>query len=221
MRPPKILERVVGALLPASCREEVLGDLYERYRNPAQYAWEALRTVPRLIFSTRRSAVPLALLEATAAYGCFLAAAWDRQPGFLVTRWAFLCLGIPFAAVLVGCLCPMPGRKPRPLADGPMFGLQLFGWFFQMGLRWTWQQLALPDGVFLDGVFLAMPMLTMVTLYGQRPDLPKLETWRWWWMTIMCLTAWCLHGEFGMMVPVLYAVALAGLLRYKFAVRQT
>jgi hypothetical protein len=49
--PPKWMERVVGFVLPSDYREQVLGDLHERYRNPAQYAWDALRTVPLVIWS--------------------------------------------------------------------------------------------------------------------------------------------------------------------------
>ena len=32
--PSKLAEAIVAFLLPRSCREEVLGDLYERYKSP-------------------------------------------------------------------------------------------------------------------------------------------------------------------------------------------
>lgn len=49
--PPKWMERVVGFLLPSDYCEHVLGDLRERYQNPAQYSWDALRAVPLVIWS--------------------------------------------------------------------------------------------------------------------------------------------------------------------------
>ena len=49
--PSKLAETIVGFFLPAERREEVLGDLYERYRSPGQYAWDAVRTVPYVILS--------------------------------------------------------------------------------------------------------------------------------------------------------------------------
>lgn len=49
--PPKWMVCVVGFLLPSDYHEHALGDLHERYQNPAQYAWDALRTVPLVIWS--------------------------------------------------------------------------------------------------------------------------------------------------------------------------
>jgi hypothetical protein len=57
--PPKWLERVVEFLLPSDYREHVLGDLYERYQSPAQYARDAFRTAPRVIWChIRRTFAP-------------------------------------------------------------------------------------------------------------------------------------------------------------------
>jgi len=49
--PSKAAEAIVAFFLPASRRDEVLGDLYERYRSPGQYALDAICTVPCVIFS--------------------------------------------------------------------------------------------------------------------------------------------------------------------------
>jgi hypothetical protein len=76
--PSKILETLVGALIPPACCEEVLGDLHERYRSPGQYLADALSTVPFVILSRiRRGADPqVFLMEALLLWACFLSAAW-------------------------------------------------------------------------------------------------------------------------------------------------
>src|SRR5437016_2809889 len=42
--PSKAAEAIVAVFVPPACREEVLGDLHERYSSPRQYALDALRT---------------------------------------------------------------------------------------------------------------------------------------------------------------------------------
>ncbi len=53
--PPRMLEWIVGLFIPPSRREDVLGDLRERYSNLWQYLLEAVSTTPMVILS-RRSA---------------------------------------------------------------------------------------------------------------------------------------------------------------------
>ena len=49
--------------MPPACREEVLGDFCERYRSPAQYAFDAVFTVPLVISSRiRRTSDPQIVL---------------------------------------------------------------------------------------------------------------------------------------------------------------
>ena len=76
--PPKTVEALVAVLVPPACREEVLGDLHERYRSAAQYSLDAASTVPLVILSRiHRTADSRALLiQAFAFYASFLAAAW-------------------------------------------------------------------------------------------------------------------------------------------------
>jgi len=50
-RPPKVLETIAGFLIPSSVREQVLGDLHERYKFPLQYVSDVIRTVPFVIAS--------------------------------------------------------------------------------------------------------------------------------------------------------------------------
>ena len=64
--PPRVMEAVVGFLLPPACREHVLGDLHERYTSPRQYLVDALLAVPLVIASRiRRTTDPdVFLMEA-------------------------------------------------------------------------------------------------------------------------------------------------------------
>jgi hypothetical protein len=59
-RPPEVMERIVGWLVPPVCREYVLGDLSERYVSPRQYLLDALRTLPFVVASrVRRTSNPI------------------------------------------------------------------------------------------------------------------------------------------------------------------
>ena len=49
--PPRIVEAVAGALLPASRREDVLGDLHERYTSPLGYVRDAVQLIPIVAIS--------------------------------------------------------------------------------------------------------------------------------------------------------------------------
>ena len=92
-----MLETLVGMLIPPACREEVLGDLHERYRSPGQYLADALCALPFVILSRiRRCADPqVFLLEALLLWACFLSAAW------YVDRALIAKASIPVAVALL------------------------------------------------------------------------------------------------------------------------
>ena len=94
---------VAGMLLPPSCREEILGDLCERYASPGQYFREALRVAVLVNLSRiRRTTDPQVLLmEALLAYGSFLGAAWLLDRTFLDNEWGLLRLAVAPAITLV------------------------------------------------------------------------------------------------------------------------
>jgi hypothetical protein len=71
-RPPVLVERVVRFLTPPSAREEVVGDLSERYRSPVQYLGDATVTVPFVIASQirRSSNLPVLGLQAFILFTC-------------------------------------------------------------------------------------------------------------------------------------------------------
>ena len=101
--PSKLSEAIVAFLLPRSCREEVLGDLYERYRSPLQYAADVVLTVPLVIASKiRRNSDPqIALIEVLTMYLAYGAAAWYVDRAFMRTESALLFLAIPPVATMV------------------------------------------------------------------------------------------------------------------------
>jgi hypothetical protein len=131
-RPSKIAEAIVAVFLPPACREEVLGDLHERYRSQGQYALDAARTIPLVIISRiRRTADPQVLLmQAFALYGSFLVAAWLEDRVFLTEEWGLPRLAIPAGIAMLGLILEdayaKPGRRsPLSLARGPVLGLGL------------------------------------------------------------------------------------------------
>ena len=75
MAPPKFLESLVRSVLPPARREQVLGDIHERYKSPLKYIADAANVVPAAIFSQLRRATPIAfrLLEALVIYGSIFA----------------------------------------------------------------------------------------------------------------------------------------------------
>jgi len=127
--PSRVAEIIVALLVPPACREEVTGDLHERYRSPLRYAAEALQTVPLLILSRMRSVTDpqLLLLQAFVFYICFLGA--DKLNGGAVLRdaWGLVRCAIPAVMALLGLVLadtysnPAP-RPPHP-ARSPLAGV--------------------------------------------------------------------------------------------------
>ncbi len=87
--PSRRLETFVGYCIPPACREEVLGDLHEKYTGPWQYFALAMCVVPFVILSRIRRTTDLFLLltEALLIYGSFLAATWYTDKTLLAGQW--------------------------------------------------------------------------------------------------------------------------------------
>lgn len=79
--PPKLLESLARLIIPSVCREEVLGDLHERYQNPLQYLGDLFSLLPFLLLRRilRTTDLQLFLTDALLVYGSFLAAAWYKD----------------------------------------------------------------------------------------------------------------------------------------------
>ena len=88
-------------LIPPACREEVLGDLQERYRTPLQYLADLVSLLPFLVLRRilRTTDLQLLLTDALLVYGSFLAAAWYKDR--LADGSGLLHLAIPAGLTLL------------------------------------------------------------------------------------------------------------------------
>jgi hypothetical protein len=117
--PSKKLEAIVALATPPARREEVLGDLYERYASPSQYVMDATRTVPLVIASQiRRTTDPqVLLLEALALYFSFFTGdAHTAAAAFVHPQTGILRIAIPVIAALFGLRLVdayVTGRSPQ------------------------------------------------------------------------------------------------------------
>jgi hypothetical protein len=104
--PPKLLEKIVEWLIPPACRENVAGDLHERYTSPVQYIGDALRTVPMVVISRMRrsSDAQVVLMQAGIFYLSFLASAWYNQAALLSEETGLVRLAIPAGIALLGLM---------------------------------------------------------------------------------------------------------------------
>ncbi|HTA41593.1 MAG TPA: hypothetical protein VK789_04045 [Bryobacteraceae bacterium] len=99
--PPKLLETLARLLVPPACREEVLGDLHERYKTPLQYLGDLFSILPFLVMRRilRTTDPQLFLTDALLVYGSFLAAAWYKDR--LADGSSLLHLAIPAGLTLL------------------------------------------------------------------------------------------------------------------------
>jgi len=129
--PSKVLEAIVGLLVPPACREEVMGDLHEKYTGPAQYLLLALQVVPCVIVGRiRRTTDALVLLtEALLIYGSFLAAIWYTDKTRLLDPWELVRLAIPTGLNLIALALEhawdFEARWPLMLIRGGAIGISI------------------------------------------------------------------------------------------------
>jgi hypothetical protein len=168
--PSKAAEALVAVLTPPACREEVLGDLHERYRSPGQYGFDVLRTVPLVIISRiRRTADPQVLLiQAFALYISFLGASWFASRALLREQWEFFRLAIPAAMAMLGLILEdayaNAGRRSRlKLVRGPIVGLGLA--LVSQGVFWAGDpDLAVPRWIVVYGCAMSLLLCSAVRL---------------------------------------------------------
>jgi hypothetical protein len=124
--PSKIIEALIGWLIPPAAREEVLGDLRERYETPARYFFEAVYTIPFVIYSRirRTTDAVVALMEGVSMYTAFvMAAAWLHR-ALLFDERGFLRLAIPpVVALAVLMLADAYSNPKRRWPLKPIFGV--------------------------------------------------------------------------------------------------
>jgi hypothetical protein len=168
--PSKAAEAIAAFFVPPACREEVVGDLHERYRSPTQYCLEALCTVPLVIASRiRHTADPRVLLiQAFALYVSFLGAARVAGGALLGEQWGLLRLAIPAAFALFGMILEdayaHPGRRTAlSLVRGPVVGLGLA--LLSQAVLWSaGPDLAVPLRVLLYGCAMSLLLSSTVRM---------------------------------------------------------
>lgn len=149
--PPKLLESLVEKLLPGAYRQQVAGDLHERFRSLPSYIRDAASAVPAAIFSQICRTTPglFLLLEAVIVYTSFFGAyVWHdlsgRSPDF------FQVAAITGVVMLGLLLRDAYGAQPIRSDLKPSFwlrlkaGLDLFVTvystvFFSCGVVWICQ----------------------------------------------------------------------------------
>jgi hypothetical protein len=150
-------EAIAGILIPPACREEVLGDLYERNATPRQYVRDALRTVPLVVVSRVRRTSDLRLLAmyAIVLYFSFYAAAWFEVKPLLYERWGLWRLAIPWAFGMLALALEEAYARPGDasvlrLLRGPVIALSA-AFLSQAALWASGSNLTLPLTIVLRG----------------------------------------------------------------------
>jgi hypothetical protein len=169
-------EAIAAILIPPACREEVLGDLFERNATPRQYVRDALRTVPLVIAGrVRRTTDPGLLgMHAIVLYLSFFGAAWLEVPTLVYERWGFWRLAIPCTPGLLALLLEdtYANRSPASalrLLRGPMFALAA-ALVSQAALWADGSPLTLPFSIVLIGGLLALILTYAIRLLFQPPS---------------------------------------------------
>ena len=160
--PSKLAEALAAILTPPDCREEVLGDLHERYRSSTGYWLDVLSTLPLVILSRirRTTDAQAMVMQAAAVYTSFLVPAWLFQPSLAREAWGLVFLTIPVAAALLGIALDdvysisENGQTPS-LLRGPLFGMTMALWS-QIVLRTNVLDVAISPRVTVYGCALGL-----------------------------------------------------------------
>jgi len=175
--PPKPIEHLLGFLIPPACREEVLGDLHERFLSTPRYIADALTTIPFVVISRirRTTDAVVFLMEAIVLFSSFLAAAYFLDKTLLTDTFGFFRPGLPAAIVLLTLLFADAYANPRnrsPLKPilGPALGVA-FAWLSQAVLTGT--ELTLPRFTMIAGSSLSLLLVSgLRLLFAPRINIP-------------------------------------------------
>jgi len=168
--PPKSIEKLVGFFIPPACREEVLGDLHERFLSTPRYVVYALMTVPLVLLSRirRTTDAVVFLMEAIVLYSSYLAAAFSLDQNLLTYASGFCRLGLPAAISMSTLMFADAYANPRnrsPLK--PMLGPALataFAWLSQAVLLAGLADFMLPRSVMVAGSSLGLLLVSSLRL---------------------------------------------------------
>jgi len=113
--PTKVAETIAGWLLPPACREEILGDMRERYRSGPDYFFEALHLIPSMVYSRicRTTDPVVALMEGLSMFTAFVIAARCFDAVLIFARDGYARLALPAVVALAGMSLADAYSDPR------------------------------------------------------------------------------------------------------------
>ena len=159
--PPPALEKLVWHLLPPVVREEVAGDLWERFRSPLRYLADALATLPFVIASQarRQTSGPLLLLQGFTIFASFGGFEPRFGPAGLPMSQRALCATVPALAALL----LRAAYRPTDAWTGSRAAVDLL-WTLvavlggQLLALLIYPALAVPTGFFVGGLLFSLTM---------------------------------------------------------------
>jgi hypothetical protein len=174
--PSKTAETILGILIPA-CREQVLGDMHERYTGSLRYFGDSLSVVPCVIVSRIcRTTDPQALLmEAFALYLSFVGVAWiTGQRSILYESWGLLRLAIPAAVTLIALVLadayadPAKRSRVKPMVQ-TAFCIALA--FLSQATFWaTDSDFAIPLRIMLYGAGISLVLVSALRVFFPKDE---------------------------------------------------
>jgi len=169
-RPPKTLEAIIGLFVPPACREEVLGDLCERYTGPVHYLGLAISVIPCVIASRiRRTAdARVLLMETLLIYASYLAAAWYTDRTLLMDEWGFFRLAIPSVLAVAFMMLEDAWSRVREKSPLRFTGEVALGMLF----AFLWMARRLPDTLNLIGAGVSLLLVSAVRILF-RPQIGR------------------------------------------------
>jgi hypothetical protein len=174
-RPSRIIEVLTGWLIPCACRQEVLGDMRERYLGLGRYLLEASHVIPCVIYSRiRRTTDPVVtLMEAVSLYTAFLMAAWWLDRRVLLDHRGALRLAVAPSIFLLAAIIGDAYSNPKRLwylkpLIAPSAGFAL-AWIAQ----YLFTQWALPVAVFAWGSSMSWILVSTLRLMYSPTGRPQ------------------------------------------------
>jgi len=158
--PPLRLERLIARLLPPVVREEVAGDLWERYRTPGRYLTEAAAALPFLIMSQARRQTngPLLMLQAFTIFASF----GGFEPRFDAALRSLIATLPAIAALLLRAAYRSGDAWTGARAMGDLLWMLVAVLASQLIMLAIHPTLALPPGFLIGGLAFALVMLMVL-----------------------------------------------------------
>jgi len=168
--PSRSAECIVRLLLPPVYREQVLGDLRERYESGFQYFFDALSAIPCVLSSRiRRTSDPAVLLmEALVLYLSFFATAWYAAPAsFFYDDNGPVRLALPTAVALLAFVLVDAYADPAkrwPLKPVLQAALAMGFAFVSQASLFKDPELAVPFQVMLVGSAMSLLLISAIRM---------------------------------------------------------